>query len=261
MKWLNGFLINLQFFSSIPVNVALPMDKEHLDKSIRTFPLLGLLQGGIYAFLLYAVLEWTPFTSLAAAFAVWLAAIILTGGIHLDGWMDASDAFFSYRSHEKRLEIMKDPRVGAFGVLSVLVLLSMKFFFIYEIVLKIQTESYLLVAMIPVFGKLAMGFLLVTVKPARNEGLGVLFRNAASGRTLLIYPAYLLVYLAFAAAGGQLVPAGSFILAIVLIVLFLRKKIVSWFGGMTGDLLGASTEGAEVLLWMTLWLLHYSVMG
>ena len=54
--------------------------------------------------------NWTPFSPLAAAFFVWLALIVLTGGIHLDGWMDASDAFFSYRDKQKRLEIMKDPQ-------------------------------------------------------------------------------------------------------------------------------------------------------
>ena len=50
--------------------------------------------------------------------------------------MDASDAFFSYRDRERRLEIMKDPRIGAFGVLRCLVLLSARFLFIYEIILR-----------------------------------------------------------------------------------------------------------------------------
>ena len=89
------------------------------------------------------------FSPLAVAFVVWLSLIILTGGLHLDGWMDASDAFFSYRDKQRRLEIMKDPRIGAFGVLSVIVLLSARFLFIYEIILQAVEATYFFLFLIP----------------------------------------------------------------------------------------------------------------
>lgn len=261
MSWIKGFLINLQFFTTIPIRFVLPMDKKHLEKAIQTFPLLGLLQGGIYAGILYAMVEWTPFSALAAAFALWLATIIVTGGIHLDGWIDSSDAFFSYGDKDKRLEIMKDPRTGAFGVLSVIVLLSTKFFFIYEIITKFQSATYLLAIAIPFVSKMLMGILLVLVNPAKNEGLGALFRNASSIRTLWIYPVYLLLFAVTSFLTGLSICFASYVLAAILIFLFLRKKIMEWFGGMTGDTLGASVELTEVLLWMTMWLLHYFAMG
>lgn len=262
MKWLKGLLINIQFFTSIPVTAALPMDQAHLEKSIKTFPVLGLIQGGIYTFLYYSVLQWTPFSALTAAFVLWLAGILISGGIHLDGWMDASDAFFSYRDREKRLEIMQDPRVGAFGVLSVLVLLSTRFFFIYEITQMVHPLSYLLAALIPFFGKMVMGLLLLRVQGAKKEGLGTLFKNAANERTLWIYPVYLLLVLAAAIAFHQLwIGILLFIMVSFGMLLHLQRKMVSWFGGLTGDLLGASVEGTELLLWMTLWLLHYFAMG
>ncbi|MEH7123263.1 adenosylcobinamide-GDP ribazoletransferase [Bacillus sp. JJ1773] len=263
MKWFKGLLINLQFFTSIPIPFELPMDKAHLEKSIKTFPLLGLIQGIIYASILYGFLHWTPFSLLTAAFAVWLAGIMLTGGIHLDGWMDASDAFFSYRDREKRLEIMSDPRTGAFGVLSVIVLLSARFLFIYEVIQMIHPVSYVLIAMLPFFSKIVMGVLLLKVKPAKKEGLGTLFKQAANERTLVVYPIYIVILLIIAAVFLKAVIWGMlfFIFVSGFIFLFLRKKISSWFGGMTGDVLGASVEGTEVLLWMTLWLLHYFAMG
>ena len=109
------------------------------------FPVLGLLQGFLYGILAYALIQWTPLSALATAFIIWLSLIVVTGGIHLDGWMDCSDAYFSYRDREKRLEIMKDPRIGAFGVLSVIVILSAKFLFIYEIVvMAVDYHTYLL---------------------------------------------------------------------------------------------------------------------
>lgn len=263
MKSLKGLLINLQFFTSIPISIALPMDRDHLEKAIRTFPLVGLFQGSLYAFILYAFLEWTPFSILVAAFAVWLAGIVLTGGIHLDGWMDASDAFFSYRDQKKRLEIMSDPRTGAFGVLSVFVLLSTRFVFIYEIVLLASSVSYFLIALIPFFGKMMMGILLLKVKAAKEEGLGFLFQQSASSKTLYIYPIYLLI---IAGAAGLIMEPALFgvlimIVISVLLFFFLSKKVNTWFGGMTGDVLGASVEGTEVLLWMVVWLLHYFAMG
>ncbi|MBT2689177.1 adenosylcobinamide-GDP ribazoletransferase [Bacillus sp. ISL-47] len=263
MKWLKGLLINLQFFTSIPISINLPMDRDHLEKAIRTFPLVGLFQGSLYAFMLYAFLEWTPFSILAAAFAVWLAGIVLTGGIHLDGWMDAGDAFFSYRDQKKRLEIMSDPRTGAFGVLSVIVLLGARFLFIYEIANLSRSVSYFLIALIPFFGKMMMGILLLKVKAAKEEGLGYLFQQSASSKTLHIYSIYLLL---MAGTAGFLVEPALFglllmILISVLLFFFLSKKVKTWFGGMTGDVLGASVEGTEVLLWMALWILHYFAMG
>ncbi|MCM3584419.1 adenosylcobinamide-GDP ribazoletransferase [Mesobacillus maritimus] len=263
MKWLKGLLINFQFFTSVPIPLTLPMDNLHLEKAIKTFPILGLIQGGIYSSLLYFLVEWTPFSSLTAALVVWVAGIVVTGGIHLDGWMDASDAYFSYRDQEKRLEIMADPRSGAFSVLSVIVLLSTKFFFIYEITLKNDLSTYLLILLIPFFGKMIMGVLLLKGQSAKNEGLGVLFKQAATSRTLWIYPLFSILII-----GGLvwIVPSliiGAVILLVasLLMLLFILNKTNRWFGGITGDVLGAGVEGTEWLLWMMLWLLHYFVMG
>ncbi|WP_079508840.1 adenosylcobinamide-GDP ribazoletransferase [Mesobacillus jeotgali] len=261
MSWFKGFLINLQFFSTIPIPFSLPMDKKHLERAIQTFPLLGIVQGAIYAGLLYSIMEWTPFSTLAAAFVLWLASILITGGIHLDGWIDSSDAFFSYRDQEKRLEIMKDPRTGAFGVLSVITLLGSKFFFLYEIVGMMDSATYLLALAIPFLSRTVMGVLLVTVRPAKNEGLGALFKNASSKRTLWIYPVYLLGFAGILLFNGVYISLASYLIAVILVTLFLKQKIVEWFGGLTGDTLGASVELTEVLLWMTLWLLHYFAMG
>ncbi|MDQ0273236.1 adenosylcobinamide-GDP ribazoletransferase [Cytobacillus purgationiresistens] len=263
MKWLKGLLINIQFFTAIPIPLELPMDKPHLEKAIKTFPILGLLQGFIYAALFYAFWQWLPFSDLTAVFVLWLAAIIITGGIHLDGWMDSSDAFFSYRDKEKRLEIMKDPRTGAFGVLSVIVLLSAKFLFIYEISQMIVPITFFLIALIPFFSRMVMGILLINVDAAKQDGLGTMFKEAAMKKTLWIYPVYLILLIATASLflQGALLAIALFILIAIMSLLFLRHKIKKWFGGMTGDVLGASVEGVELVLWMTLWLLHYIVMG
>ncbi len=262
MKYIKGFIINLQFFTMIPIPLEVAMDDDHLEKAVRSFPLLGLFQGLTYAFLVYVLVHWTPFSSLAIAFFLWLMMIILTGGIHLDGWMDASDAYFSYRSIEKRLEIMNDPRVGAFGVLSVIILLSTKFLFIYEIVTMLTMTSYLAIVFLPFLSKGLMGILLVLVKPAKEEGLAHHFGSAVASSLFGIYSVYILLAIgALMFMDMKALPAFMIILIVTaMCFIFIRTKVGRWFGGITGDVLGASVEGVELILWMTIWLLHYSVM-
>jgi len=237
------------------------MDREHLKKAVQTFPLLGLFQGIFYAFLFYVLNGYTPFSHLAAAFLLWLATILLTGGIHLDGWMDASDAYFSFQDREKRLEIMKDPRTGAFGVLSLVVLLSCRLLFIYEFTTDVQLLTYILILWIPFLSKTVMGGILLTVPSAKNEGLGKLFQDAADKRSLWIYPVYLIfLFLLVTSMGKNLVLVGIMIAVAIGSYLICRRNVLKWFGGITGDVLGATVEGSELLLWMTAWLLHYFVM-
>lgn len=261
MKTIKGLIMAVQFFTCIPIPYEVPMDKVHIEKAIKTFPVLGLLQGVFYAFVIFALSAWTPLTPIACAFFVWLSMIVLTGGLHLDGWIDVSDAYFSYRDQNRRLEIMKDSRVGAFGVLSVLVLLSAKFLFISEIVIRLNDATYVLIALIPFLGKCVMGILLIHVKAAKEEGLGTLFKNAASKYTLWNYPFYVIILFGGLAALWPGAIGGAFLLLLAAIVFILvaAKKTVKWFGGITGDVLGASVEGVEMVLWMTLWLWHYFV--
>lgn len=255
--------MGIQFFTSIPIRYEVPMDRPHIHSAIKMFPMLGLLQGILYGVFMYALLHWTPLSPLAVAFFVWLALIVITGGIHLDGWMDCSDAYFSYRDRVKRLEIMKDSRIGAFGVLSVMVLLSAKFLFIFEVVLWSVDETFILIVLIPFLGKMVMGILLLNVKSAKEEGLGFMFQQAASQRTLWNYPIYLVLMglLILWGWSNALIGFVVFIVIALIFIIVMSRKIVKWFGGVTGDVLGASVEGVECLLWMSVWLWHYFVMG
>ncbi|MEK3798756.1 adenosylcobinamide-GDP ribazoletransferase [Peribacillus sp. FSL H8-0477] len=263
MSALIGFLINLQFFTAIPIKREFPMDNKYLHRAIQTFPLVGLLLGCLMSGTLYLFVEWTPFSTSAIAFMIWLLTIGLTGGLHLDGWIDASDAFFSYRDKKKRLEIMKDPRTGAFGVLSVIVLLAARFLFIYEIIEKSTPYTYALILVIPFISKIVMGVVLCRFPFAKQEGLGAYFQKASRKNSTHVYWGYAMAgligaYLISPALLWQFIWMAA---AAYLSFLFIRKKTIEWFGGITGDVLGASVEGVELSLWITVWLLHYFVMG
>jgi adenosylcobinamide-GDP ribazoletransferase len=258
-----GMLINLQFFTIMPIPYELPMNKKYITYAVKTFPILGLLQGVIFAGALYLLIHYSPFSHLAIAFIIWLLTIVITGGLHLDGWMDASDAYFSYQSIEKRLDIMKDPRTGSFGVIALVVLLSGRFLFIYEITDMANTNTFLFILAIPFLSKSLMGYLLLTVPAARKEGLGYFFQKSVHKNSLMIYPVYLLLFLALIACLD--VQAASFIVLLIMVTIAFgligRRKMMKWFSGMTGDTLGASVEGMEWILWMSIWLLHYYAMG
>lgn len=262
MKYVKGLLINLQFFTTIPIPITLPMDKAHLQRSVQTFPILGLIQGMLYVVVLYSLMQWTPLSPLAIAFIFTVCTIVFTGGLHLDGWVDTCDALFSYREKEQRLEIMSDPRVGAFGVISVIILLSSRLLFFYEMILNIQPFSYVLFAIVPMFSKTAMGYLLIMIPAAKNTGLAYLFQQAVKKNNLFIYVIYwLIVFLGLAFIHFSFVKYSLILLlAASLFVVYFSRKTKQSFGGITGDLLGAAVEGVEAILWMIVWLLHYYVM-
>ncbi|MGG3737734.1 adenosylcobinamide-GDP ribazoletransferase [Aeribacillus pallidus] len=259
----NGFLLALQFFSAIPIHRSIPIQSITKKRMIQSFPLIGLFIGLILWGLLYLLSVWSPFSILAVTFIVFLTSILLTGGIHVDGWIDCSDAYFSYRDREKRLDIMKDPRVGAFGVLSVILLLSAKFFVMYETIARIDVKLLFIMISIPFLSRIGAGYLLVMGKPAREEGMAVFFKNGVGKQNLIVYPMYVFV---FSIIIYSFVKEAFFIywwlvFTFILWLIFTYRFIMKHFGGITGDIIGASIEGGEVMLWIVLWLCSYYVMA
>ncbi|MDX8344471.1 adenosylcobinamide-GDP ribazoletransferase [Rossellomorea sp. YZS02] len=261
MILLKSVLLNIQFFTVLPIRIEFLVGKYEIKWMVRTFPLVGF-SIGIFLSIGYLVLDsFTQMSPLALSFYIWVLPIILTGGLHLDGYMDASDAFFSYRDKEKRLEIMKDPRVGAFGVLSLLVMLSSRFVFIYETVLYTDSAVITMVLMwIPFFSRIVMGASLILIAPAQKSGMGFSFSKYMTRNELFFLPAYFLVGGICSFLQGGFYLYITFSIVTIGFFLFVYVKSIKWFGGMTGDTVGASVEGMEWMLWMTLWLLPLSDM-
>lgn len=257
-----GIFINLQFFTSIPIKKEFNITQKQIKYILQTFPILGLIQGVMYAGLLYLLHSYTPLSDLMQALLLWLFLIILSGGIHLDGWIDSSDAYFSFKDPVQRLEVMKDPRVGAFGVLSVVVFLFTRFIILYELIRFASPMTYLFIIIIPFLGKMLLGIFLQTQPLARKEGMAHFFQQGKSKNYWFLYTSYILII------GGVLALLDIEIISVflILIVVFfiftilIAGSIRRNFTGITGDTLGASSEGMELLLWMTLLLLHFYAM-
>lgn len=252
----NGWRLAVQFLTVLPAKRNIPWNERSGRWSIYFYPVVGLLMGVFLSALAYVLLRYSPFSPLAATMCLFTCSIVLSGGLHLDGWMDVSDAFFSYQEKEKKLEIMKDSRVGAFGVMSLLFLLSWRFLFMYELVSRSKTVM-ILYLLIPLFSRIAMGLLLIAAPLAKPGGMAHFMKQVVKKNSWIAYGGYLLIaviigIIFFHAAIVILLALGSLLFCLCW-GMFCKRQ----FGGITGDTLGACLEGTENILWLIGWLLLY----
>lgn len=169
-----------------------------LKRSASYYPLVGVVIGIIvwgFAALTSMVLPPLPCAILTLVVWVWL-----TGGLHLDGWMDAADALFSYRSRERMLEIMKDSRVGAMGVIACVLLLMLKASLLYTVLVERNVSGLLLLPM--VWSRWFMVHAMKRWPKARNDdGLAARFADMSGGRVGLAV--FWAVLVTLSAAVGQ----------------------------------------------------------
>ncbi len=201
------------------------------------FPLVGLLIAGLLALLPLVAGPYLPPLVLAALLVV--AHILLTGGLHLDGLMDACDGLFGGRSRERKLEIMRDSRVGSFGVLGGASILLLKFALYASL-----ERHHLVLALLMVLpaARWAMVLALRLFPSARPSGLGAAVRQVVTvPRTVFAA----LLALGIALAVGHLAGVAVWCTA-TLVALVLSLWVNRQLGGLTGDIYGALAETGEV---------------
>jgi adenosylcobinamide-GDP ribazoletransferase len=178
-----------------------------------------------------------PALALAALLVV--VNIWLTGGLHLDGFMDACDGLFGGRDRERKLEIMRDSRVGSFGVLGGVSIILLKFALLASMNLHQLPLAFLLV--LPA-ARWAMVLALYIFPAARPAGLGTAVRQVVTTRRIII--ATVLVIL-IAITIGHLI--GLCVLGMAMLVaIALGLWVTRSLGGLTGDIYGMIAEVAEV---------------
>ncbi|GHO95290.1 hypothetical protein KSF_053380 [Reticulibacter mediterranei] len=217
------------------------------------FSLVGLLLGvllALWALFLSASLR---LPSLVVAVLVLIAQILLTGGLHLDGLMDSCDGMFGGTSRERKLEIMRDSRVGSFGVLGGACTLLFKF----AAFVTLADSNYLLPLALLMVLPLARWAMVLTVyifPGARSAGLGADFRQTVTRpRLLLAAIIALIVVLAVGRLPGLAAWFGGTLAALLVGVWATRV-----LGGLTGDIYGAIEEVAEMVALLVLVLLRFT---
>lgn len=235
----NGLISAIRFLTVIP----LPFRKDApfaAQAAVPFFPVAGLGVGMILA-LLDWFFGWCFNPVLAAALDV-AVMVGLTGALHIDGLADSGDGLFSHKPTLKALEIMRDSRVGAMGMATVIVVLMLKF----AALTSIGPHRLLLLLLVPALARTGLVFAMLRLPYLRKEdGLAGDFFVSSPPGLFIVVLALILAALVFIGLTGIIIIAG-YVISTALIILFYRKRM----GGVTGDMLGAMIETQETLLFI-----------
>lgn len=259
----DGFLLAWQFYTTVPIKKQIPIDERRLKYAFYTIPFIGIVIGlmNVGMLILHEKFLHLPLTVLALF--ILTLPIIITGGIHLEGWMDMSDAYFSYRDKQKRLEIMSDPHTGSYAVLSVIFLLAWRYVFILDILQSITLTTCLLIISMYYFARMSMCIVFIQGKLAKQDGLAAFFKQGIHRNDIYFFCIRMFMFLLLIACVDLLAVRSVFPVLFVSVVLAIAalRWINKQFGGLTGDTLGAVLEGGETVLWFIVWLLHSFATG
>ena len=165
-----GFYVAMLFLTRVPLP-QIKIDEQKMSSSTAFFPLVGVVLGGLCLLAAYLGKQILPINILAC-FIVMLS-ILLTGGMHLDGLADTLDGLFCGKERDKKLDIMRDSRVGSFGVIGI----------VFDILLKYVTIAHLLQQNAPMgifssyHGKMDDDFCDYLFPYAREKGMGKAFSS------------------------------------------------------------------------------------
>ncbi|GAU77348.1 adenosylcobinamide-GDP ribazoletransferase [Fusibacter sp. 3D3] len=231
---MKAFLLMLSFFTRIPVGHKVAYSDALYERSIKYFPYIGLIIGVISALPLW-LLNGTS-QGIKSIFVI-LFYLFLSGGIHLDGLADAMDGLFSGREKERMLEIMKDSRIGSFGVIG----LILYFLVFYQCASELMP---IFIVLMPFVGKSAAAFTAGYSHYARvSPGMGTILIDYHNPQTSIEILLVNLV-IAFIALGIE----GLIIVSVTFVFAFLLMKwIQGKIGGMTGDTVGFVVEVCQMI--------------
>ncbi len=237
-QWFHELVVAVGFLTVLPVPTV-AYQKGMLGRAGRWFPLVGLLLGLLLIGGHWAFSHLFPL-SLAAILTTTLWAV-LTGGLHLDGLADSCDGLLAPVLPERRLEIMRDPRTGAFAVIGLILFLLLK---TTTIVALPHMVPALLIA--PTWARWLL--LWIARQPlARSSGLGAEFSNHLTIKTLLTALIAPLTLLLLFWQGRLLVALLAGLVTTWLVAQAARTRL----DGTTGDLYGLAVELSELTMLLT----------
>lgn len=242
MSIINSFFIALSMYSRIPVP-RVDWEKENMRYAMCFFPMIGVVIGAVM-YLAGWLLDKTSVGGLFRGVVFTLIPIIITGGIHMDGFMDTMDALGSWGDREKKLEILKDSHAGAFAIL------GMGCYLMWSVAVwsELPAEVLRVCGVSFVLSRALSGFSVVTFPAARNSGLLKMFQDGAQKKvvriTMCLYVAAAVIMMAAMDARAMTGAVTGVMIAFLYYVMVSRKQ----FGGVTGDLAGFFLETAELAM-------------
>lgn len=234
------FLTALMFYTRIPVPKGIDHSGDAQNKSTRYFPLIGWIVGGFAALVYW--LSCFIFPDSISIILSMIASVIITGAFHEDGFADVCDGFGGGYTVEQKLSIMKDSRVGAYGLLGLIFLISLKYFLLFE-----QTLNLIpILISVHALSRLAPIILIYRLDYVREDALS---KIKPIGKKLKFWE--LMIAIIIAVLPLLLLGFWGLILIVPLLII---QWLSAWFfkrhlGGYTGDCLGAAQQISEIILY------------
>lgn len=251
MRLIKSFIVAFSMYSRIPMP-RFTWDSEDMKYHLIFFPWVGAVIGLLeYGLLLLTEKYGFP----NAAFGALAIAIpfIVTGGFHLDGFMDVEDAISSFKTREERLEILKDPHIGAFSVINVIIVGLL----LFASILIMDRESFIIWSFSFFMARALSGMLVVKGKKAKSDGMLYSEAQNTSDKPVFVCLCIeLIISFCFAFVVSPFRACFAIVIPIVT-VLTLAKRAGRLFGGITGDVAGWYVVNAEFLAALFLALYKY----
>ena len=230
-KFFSGFALAFSMLSIIPFFKVHNFYKGINSYAVLNYPIVGFLIGLILYGVYYILYPIVPHTHLSIIiFALW---VLITGGIHLDGYSDTLDGLFVKK--DKALQVMKDPNTGGMGMIFTVVFLILK---------ASSLNSFGLYYLLPIILMLSRFNAVIAIcmfKYISPNGMGTLAKEEFSKKQFLITIIYVLVI-------AILFSSFSLLAYSLITLFFLQLFFIKRYGGFTGDIYGFSIEVTELIL-------------
>ncbi len=238
----------LSFYTRIPCPSWVKYSPQNLNKSRKYLPLIGLMIGA-FAALVFYVCQWLLPASVSIALSM-IATVYLTGAFHEDGLADCADGFGGGWDKTQILSIMKDSRMGAYGTISLVLILGLKCLLLWELKL-ISTELMMLALVVGHSISRLMASLIMQFYNYVSEDITSKSKTVTSvklSRGELIWSVVPLVIVLTLTTPQLLIAIPPLLLVTWYLATVFKKRI----GGYTGDCLGATQQLTEVLFYLIL---------
>jgi len=233
------YLVALQFLTIIPLPFSVRCEEKDLGRSMAFFPLVGLTIGGVLVGTDFILARFLPRQLVDMLLIAAMTA--MTGALHLDGLADVCDGLAARGGRERFLAVMKDSRIGAVGVVGLILGLSLKYGALNALPAGIRREALFF---FPAAARFSQVLMTVGARQARSDGLGALFVSGAGGCQLAV-AGLTALGVTFLCLGVR----GIFsLLAALLVTLGLKRWFQRRLEGVTGDVIGCVSEVNEIVV-------------
>lgn len=232
MSFFKSFCAAFSMYSKIPVP-RVNWEEKNLKYALCFFPLVGVVIG-VADIAVFYICGRFGFSDILRAALMTVVPVLISGGIHTDGFMDTTDALASYADMDKKLEILKDPHIGAFAVIGVVMYFLLYFAFVYEI------DTFTAVFIIGIGFALSRALSALAIchlKCAKNSGLLHAFKDSAQ-RTAVKISSWIYIVLSASLMLFADYKVGVVCILASALAILMYSRAAAKFGGITGDVAG-----------------------